>query len=347
MLGKWLFVATTAVVVPANAPAQSAELARQPPAAAIYGAELEGFEYAHAVERFTFDSQRQRLQMAYMDLNPSRPNGRTVVLMHGKNFCAATWEAAIDALTEGGFRVIAPDQIGFCKSSKPTTYQFTFQQLAANTKSLLDSLNVERTTIVGHSMGGMLATRYALMFPASVEHLVLVNPIGLEDWAAKGVPWRSLDEWHAGEQRTTYDSLRRYQQQTYYGGDWKPEYDRWVRMLAGMYAGPGADIVAWNQAQTADMAFNQPVVQDFSRLEVAVTLIIGERDTTALGKDRAPPEVAPRIGNYRELGRAAARAIPNATLVRFEDLGHSPQVEAPERFNAALLNALSVDGISD
>ncbi|WP_252499309.1 alpha/beta fold hydrolase, partial [Escherichia coli] len=49
---------------------------------------------------------------------------------------------------------------------------------------------VARASVIGHSMGGMLATRYALLYPRQVERLVLVNPIGLEDWKALGVPWR-------------------------------------------------------------------------------------------------------------------------------------------------------------
>ena len=84
-----------------------------------YGPQLEGFEYPHEVRRFEFESQRQALSMAFMDVAPARPNGRIVVLLHGKNFCAATWESAISALAGAGYRVIAPDQIGFCKSSKP------------------------------------------------------------------------------------------------------------------------------------------------------------------------------------------------------------------------------------
>ena len=96
---------------------------------------------------------------------PEQPNGRTVVLLHGKNFCAATWEAH-QPLSNAGYRVIAPDQIGFCKSTKPQAYQFSLHQLAANTRALLDSLGVEKAIVMGHSMGGMLATRYALIYPA-------------------------------------------------------------------------------------------------------------------------------------------------------------------------------------
>ena len=70
-------------------------------------------------------------------------------------------------------------------------------------------------------------------------------------------------------------------------------------------------------------------------------MFIGQKDRTAIGKDRAPPEVAKRLGDYPALGRRAAAAIPGATLVEFADLGHSPQVEDPARFNAELLKAVS------
>jgi pimeloyl-ACP methyl ester carboxylesterase len=111
-------------------------------------------------------------------------------------------------------------------------------------------------------------------------------------------------------------------------------------MLGGMYAGDGRDAVAWSQALTSDMVFNQPVVHEFPRITVPTTLFIGQKDRTAIGKDLAPPELAKRLGDYPALGKRAAAAIPGAALVEFDDLGHSPQVEAPERFNTALLTAL-------
>lgn len=150
-----------------------------------------------------------------------------------------------------------------------------------------------------------------------------------------------VDAWYAGELKTSFDSIRKYQLAVYYNGQWKPEYQRWVDMLGGMYAGPDRERVAWNQALTSDMVFNQPVVHEFGDIRVPTTLFIGQLDKTAIGRDRAPAELKPQLGRYPELGRAAAKAIPDATLVEFADLGHSPQVEAPERFNKALLDALA------
>jgi pimeloyl-ACP methyl ester carboxylesterase len=301
---------------------------------------LSQFEYPHEVKRLEFPSQRQAVSMAYMDVHPETPNGRTVVLLHGKNFCGATWEETIAALSGAGYRVIAPDQIGFCKSSKPQAYQFSFVQLADNTHRLLQHLGVERPVVAGHSMGGMLALRYALTYPEEVAELVLVNPIGLEDWQAKGVPPATVDTMFQAELGKTAAKIREYQLKSYYHGEWRPSYDRWVDMLAGMYEGEGREKVAWNQALTSDMVFTQPVVHELPRLAVATTLMIGMKDRTALGRDRAPGPVADTLGDYPALAKKAEAAIPDATLVPFADLGHSPQVEAPERFNESLLDVL-------
>ncbi|MGO3058740.1 MAG: alpha/beta fold hydrolase [Halomonas sp.] len=307
-----------------------------------YDGELSGFEYAYPVERFDFSSQGQDMQMAYLDVQPEEgsANGRTVVLMHGKNFCAGTWEDTIEALTDAGYRVIAPDQVGFCKSTKPEHYQFSFHQLAANTQALLEDLDIDDVTVMGHSMGGMLATRFALMYPEQTEQLVMVTPIGLEDWKALGVPYQSIDEGYQSELEKTAEGIRAYQESTYYVDTWEPEYDRWVEMLAGMYAGEDGELVAWNQALTSDMVFTQPVVHEFDQLQMPTLLLIGEKDNTAIGKAQAPEDVQETLGRYDVLGEQAANAIQQATLVEFPELGHSPQIQEPERFHEELLKGL-------
>ena len=332
------FLAALAVADAAQSgPADNAAL---PDPGPIYGARLEGFDYPWPVALYRFQSQGQALEMAYMDVKPARPTGRVAVLLHGKNFCAATWQTTITTLVEAGYRVIAPDQIGFCKSSKPAQYQFSFQQLAANAHALLESLGVERATVIGHSTGGMLGIRYALMYPSQVDQLVLVDPIGLEDWKARGVPWQSVDAWYQRELQTTADRIRAYERATYYAGTWETNYDRWVQMLAGMYRGAGRAQVAWDSALLYDMIYTQPVLYEFGALRMPVLLMIGDKDTTAIGKDLASPEVRATLGNYPVLGKAAAARIPHAKLVEFPDLGHAPQIQAPERFHKALLEGL-------
>jgi pimeloyl-ACP methyl ester carboxylesterase len=277
--------------------------------------------------------------MAYMDVPAAQPNGQTVVLLHGKNFTASYWEPTIRFLSARGFRVIAPDQIGFGKSSKPAGYQYSFQQLASNTSALLDAAGVTQVSVVGHSMGGMLATRFALMYPARVGRLVLVNPIGLEDWKTV-VPYRAIDQWYEQEKKATVDSVREYQRTSYYGGTWKPEYERLIEIAAGVTKHPDYPKVAWASALTYDMVFTQPVVYEFPRLTVPTLLVIGQRDRTALGRAWAPKDVAATLGDYPVLGKRAAAAIPGARLVEIPGVGHLPQVEAFEAYSEALVRFL-------
>ena len=310
-------------------------------ASALADPQLADFPYPYPVQTYQFRSQGQPLSMAYMDVQPTQPNGKTIVLLHGKNFCGATWEGTIRPLRDAGYRLIVPDQVGFCKSTKPQAYQFSLHQLALNTRALLDSIGIEKPIVMGHSMGGMLAMRYVISFPGETSGLVLVNPIGLEDWKAKGVPFSPIDQLYEREQQTSFDTVKQYQQSTYYAGDWKPEYDRWVNMLVGMYRGAGGRLVAWDQALTSDMIFTQPVVYELELISVPTLLMIGLNDTTAIGKDRAPPEIAKTLGNYPDLAWEAQQRIKNATMVSLPELGHAPHLQDPESFNKTLIDHLA------
>ncbi len=297
-----------------------------------YNQTLDGYAYPFEVNYRELTSQQQKLKMAYMDLKPEKPNGKSIVLLHGKNFNGAYWERLAKDLSSQGWRVIMPDQIGFGKSSKPEHYQYSFALLASQTRDLLDSLGVEKFAMLGHSMGGMLAARLSLMEPERVEKLVLLNPIGLEDWQGKGVPYATVDAAYAGELKQTYDSLKKYQIDNYYGGEWKPEYEQWLLPLAGWTLSPDYPRVAWNSALTQEMLFTQPVVQDFGELKMPTLLIIGQRDRTAPGKDRASEDLKAKLGNYPQLGRQAAWFIPQAQLYELDNVGHLPHIEAYERF---------------
>jgi pimeloyl-ACP methyl ester carboxylesterase len=164
--------------------------------------------------------------------------------------------------------------------------------------------------LIGHSTGGMLAVRYALMYPDTLEQLVLVDPIGLEDWKAKGVPWQSVDAWYQQELNSSADAIREYERTTYYVGGWKPEYERWVQMFAGMYRSPGRELVAWDSALLYDMIYSQPVFYELERLSMPALLMIGDKDTTAIGKNLAPAAIRATLGNYPVLGKAAAALHP-------------------------------------
>jgi pimeloyl-ACP methyl ester carboxylesterase len=154
------------------------------------GIGLEEYEYPHRVNFLSLANDLQQVQMAYMDIPPSgRSNGQAVLLFHGKAFGCYYFHNVIEALTRAGYRVIAPDQIGWGKSSKPDIH-YSFQLLAANSGALLDQLGVGKVAVLGHSTGGMTATRFTLMNPDRVTHLVLEDPLGLADYRT-GIPAQS------------------------------------------------------------------------------------------------------------------------------------------------------------
>ena len=62
------------------------------------------------------------------------------------------------------------------------------------------------------------------------------------------MPHITVDQWYQRELKVSADGIRQYEKNTYYAGEWKPEYERWVTMLAGLNNGPGKARVAWNSA---------------------------------------------------------------------------------------------------
>jgi pimeloyl-ACP methyl ester carboxylesterase len=308
----------------------------QRPTLIPYDADLTNYQYPYPVQFITLNIQGEALKMAYMDVKPSNANGHVVMLLHGKNFNGAYWGQTAKILAENGYRVIIPDQIGFGKSSKAEHIQYSFQLLAQNTKVILDTLGIQKICVLGHSMGGMVATRFVLMYPQLIEKFILENPIGLEDWKVK-VPYISVDAWYQTELKQDYNSFKKYEQENYYHGEWKPAYDEWLNVEAGWTLNKNYPRVAWNSALTYDMIYTQPVCYEFENIKAPTLLIIGQLDRTALGKNLVSEEVRKTMGNYPVLGKLTHEKIKGSQLVGLDGLGHVPHIEAFDRFIRPLL----------
>jgi len=299
---------------------------------------LENVKYPYPVKYFPINTEGQDIKMAYMDVAPTiAPNGRTVILFHGKNFGGYYWGNVIKALTAVGYRVIAPDQIGFGKSSKPFIH-YSFHQMAYWNKKLLDTLGVQKASVLGHSMGGMLATRFALMYPDKTEKLLLENPIGLEDYKTF-VPYTTTEQQYQTELKTTAESVRKYYQSSYFTY-WKPEYENLVGVAGGVTF--SADYPRWAKvaALTYTMIYEQPVVYEFQNLKVPTILFIGKEDKTIVGKGLLSADQQTLHGQYKFLGKQTAAKIPGAKIVEFEACGHIPHIEIPTEFLVALTGSL-------
>ena len=299
---------------------------------------LEGYAYPYPVSYLPLTIEGQELKMAYMDVSPgSGGNGKVVMLLHGKNFFGAYWKDTIAFLSANGYRVIIPDQFGFGKSSKPNIH-YSFHALAAHTKKLLEVLGVKEVTVVGHSMGGMLASRFALMYPQTATRLVLENPIGLEDYRTF-VPYVSVDEQYQSELKATPEGIRAYHKS--YFVNWLPERGEYAEVAVRQRLSGEYPRLAMSSALTYEMIYEQPVCHEFPSIKAQTLLIIGQSDRTVVGKARVKKELLPFVGQYPELGRTTARLIPGAQLVELANVGHIPHMEQKDKFHEALLNFLN------
>jgi len=288
------------------------------------------------VQFFPTRIEGQDLRMAFRDVKAAFPNGRTVLLLHGKNFSGYYWERVIGVLTYHGFRVVAPDQIGFGSSSRPNIH-YSFHQMAATTKAMLDQLGVARVSVVGHSMGGMLAARFALMYRGSVDRLILEDPIGLEDYRTI-VSYASVQQLYESELNATYESLLNYQKSYYVA--WKPEYEVYVQDQASVLNTSEYPRAALASALTGEMVYEQPVCYEFPNIQVPTLVIIGRDDRTVPWKSRLSLEMKAVAGDYPRLGAKTRDQIPGSQLVEVPNCGHIPHIEKPDAFDEALLKFL-------
>ena len=176
----------------------------------IYDKHLTNYKYFSKIHKFQFISQGISLEMVYMYLPSNNKYKGTVTLLHGKNFTSNYWKEIAFKLNSLGYSVLIPDQIGFGKSSKPLNYQFTFEALALNTKKLLDSLNITSTELIAHSMGGMLASRFTLIYADIISNLILINPIGLENYL-EYVEYRDISFFYKKELQLQPENIINYQ----------------------------------------------------------------------------------------------------------------------------------------
>jgi len=317
----------------------TAALATEPAPREPYGTDLEGFAYPYPVNLLPLVNDGEQLRMAYMDVAPLQLNGRVVVLLHGRNFPSSYWAPVIKTLTDAGYRVVVPDQIGFDKSSKPWG-ELHFDTLARNTIALLDHLGIAKADIVAHSLGGMLAVRIARAYPDRVAHLLLTAPIGLEDYRLY-VPPTPTEKIMENEDKLTADGYRKQLETNYslklppeqvtpfidarFNIKGSPEYPRWLRAFVS----------------SAQMIYREPVVHEIPLITQPTLFIMGADDHNAPGRPNAPEALRPKMGQNAELAKVLAATMPDARAEVIENTGHLAFLEARQKFDALMLAFLA------
>lgn len=328
-----LLAVSSATPARAQTPGQPAAPAQvtAPPDVKPGALNLEDVPYPHPVSYISFETYGQPVRMAFMDVAPTgQPNGHTVVLLHGMNFSGFYWAGPIEALRKEGFRVVVTDQIGFGRSSKPII-PYNFHDMALNTKRVLDHLGIKKTAVVGHSMGGMLATRFAASYPELTERVAIYSPIGVTD-ARRERPYRTVDEAYKArlaqtrdqEYQQAYGTLQRYFPMP---GTWKPEYEGLARLMYAWTLSSEWPRLAMVRTLLQQMVYIDPVVYDWPHIKVKALVIGGEKDGA----------------NFPERARHIANTIPGAQLFLVPNAGHVLHFEMPDLFNRELLKFLKSD----
>jgi pimeloyl-ACP methyl ester carboxylesterase len=205
---------------------------------------------------------------------------------------------------------------------------YNFHIPARNTKRLLDHLGIERAVILGHSMGGMVASRFARTYPETTSHVVFVNQIGMSDT-------RPGREWSEPVYRRSRPTPQQYYQQIlrgqerYYVAGWRPEYLEWVKAPYGLLF--SAEFDRWQEVRglLGQAISEDPVVYDWQHIS-SKALVIGGADDQ-LSQD------------FPADARRVAESLQNAELLLYPNVGHNPQFENKEQFHADLIRFVRSD----
>ena len=286
---------------------------------------FEEIPYPYPVQFLELNRYGEKMRMAYMDIPPSgRANGQTVFWQHGNNFYSEAYTPTLKVLSDAGFRVVAVDRLGYGKSSKPLiSYNFNF--VAANMKALLDELGIEEVAIVGHSMGGMVVSRFAMLYPEITSHVVMVNQIGLTDSRLRR-PWS--DPLASDPGVASYRSILRGHQ-NYFTNFWPPEHLEFVRRQYGQTLSGGYPHFARVRRMVGQMMYNDPVVYDWQHIDSKALVIGGEDDKL--------------VDDFPARARHVVDELLNGVLHLYPGVGHAPQIEIPDQFHADLIRFLKSD----
>ena len=134
-------------------------------------------EWTTAQDTTTVSVDDQDLEVAYYDEGTGDP----VVFLHGIPTNSYLWREAVPPITEER-RVIVPDMAGYGQSSMYDGFDRSLRAQEAMLAELLDSLDLQTISLVGHDLGGGVALRYAIHNPDAVDQLVLSNAVAYDSW---------------------------------------------------------------------------------------------------------------------------------------------------------------------
>ncbi len=312
-----LFSATS-LLIGAHAFAQSTPPATPPADWGPVSINLEEIQYPYPVSFLHRELYGQDVRIAYMDVMPTgQANGMTVVLLHGSSYYGFYWADTIKALSESGYRTITIDRLGWGKSSKPII-PYDVNLHASNVNAILEKHGIEKVVIAGHSLGGRLASNFAHIYPDKATHLIMVNPIALND-SDSGRPWSEPSPGDAEpDLQAVYEANLRQEQNRIV--NWKPEYMEHVRIRYGFALSGEYHRLNLVRSMNSGLT-SQPVDTYWPKINIPALLIGGAEDGP----------------NYPDATQRAVDLLPQGELYMIPDVGHNPHLESPDILNREIM----------
>jgi pimeloyl-ACP methyl ester carboxylesterase len=254
-------------------------------------------------------------------------DGPVVGLIHGITESAAVWRDVMPRLARH-YTVIAGDLLGHGRSAKPRG-DYSLGAYASGMRDLMGALGFERGTVVGRSLGGGIAMQFAYQYPEYTERMVLVSSGGLGREVhpllrAATLPGSELvlpliaPTWAVRAGEAAGRALGRI------GLHVRSDVAEMARGYASLNDGDARDAFRHTLRAVVDPGGQR--VSALDRLYLAedmpVLLVWGAGDP-----------IIPAAH-----GRAAHELIPDSRYVEFEDSGHWPQLDDPERFADVLID---------
>lgn len=258
----------------------------------------------------------------------SAGQGDPVLLLHGYAQSSHMWRPLIPGLAKTNL-VIAPDLRGFGASDKPEA-GYTKKTMAQDVHALAASLGLNKTAVVGHDIGLMVAYAYAAQYPDEVSRIALMDAFlpGVGDWTTV---WLLRDLWHFHFYGKTPLALVEGRERIYFEHFWNDfaadptksvsEVDR--QLYATAYAQPGAMRAGFEVFRSFEQDAKDFAGFAATKLAMPMLVLTGEKAS----------------GEFLiAQGRLVADTVEGVVV---KGSGHWLIDEAPEQVIPALLNFLT------
>jgi pimeloyl-ACP methyl ester carboxylesterase len=267
-----------------------------------------------------FASVSEDVSLHYQDLGVGHP----VILIHGGCMSHRVWESQVCTLLDNGYRVITPDLRGHGHSAKPVS-PYTAEMYADDIASLMDALDVERAAVAGWSLGATIAATFACHHTARLERLLLTSsnifhhiaPASETDGGGNRLPLQKMID----NQRCD----RPQGMERFVSGMFATNADRWTVQWLWSIGMQTPMRVAVKTLQIYEEPETETIRGAIADLRVPVGVFHGGRDGSA---------------TVSEAESIATEIATDGTFASFDESGHVPFLEQPERFNDQLVQFL-------